>query len=98
MLALIYLAVAIYLGDRICRRFYPFVSVPHRLAAAVIVGLLVSSWISYLAALALFKSALPLVWGNALFFATAIAIFSWPKWKKRISKGQTSTKDARRAS
>ena len=39
MLALIYLGLAIYLGDLLCRRFYRFVSRPHRWAAAVLVGL-----------------------------------------------------------
>ena len=48
MLALIYLALAICLGDFLCRRFYRFVSVPHRCATAVLVGLLVSSWFTYL--------------------------------------------------
>lgn len=39
MLALIYLALAIALGDPLCGRFYRFVSVPHRCAAAILVGL-----------------------------------------------------------
>ena len=49
MLALIYLALAIYIGDFLCRRFYRFVSIGHRSAAAVITGLLISSWFTYLA-------------------------------------------------
>lgn len=44
MLALVYLWLAICLGDRLWQRFYRFVSFPHRYAAAVIVGLVVSSW------------------------------------------------------
>jgi hypothetical protein len=52
MLALVYLALAIALGDLICRRFYRFVSVPHRWAAAVLVGMLLSTWFTYLAGLA----------------------------------------------
>jgi len=50
MLALIYLALAICLGDWFCRRFYRFTSVQRRCAAAVLVGLLLSSWFSYLTA------------------------------------------------
>ena len=51
MLALIYLALAIYIDDFLCRRFYRFVSIDHRSAAAVITGLLISSWFTYLAGL-----------------------------------------------
>jgi hypothetical protein len=51
MLALIYLALAIYVGDLLSRRFYRFVSVAHRAIATVITGLLISSWFTYLAGL-----------------------------------------------
>lgn len=47
MLALIYLALAIYIGDFLCRRSYWFVSIGHRSTAAVITGLLISSWFTY---------------------------------------------------
>lgn len=86
MLALVYLAVAICLGDRICRRFYPFVSLPHRWAAAFIVGLLVAGWITYLTALAFAHASLPLFWGNLCFFAVAIAVFTWPRWRDKVIK------------
>jgi len=86
MLALIYLGLAGYLGDRLCRRFYRFVSFPHRCAAAVIVGLLVSSWFTYLAALAFARGSWPLLWGNLVFFGTGIAVLSWPRWKNKIMK------------
>ena len=58
MLALIYLALAIYIGDFLCRRSYRFVSIGHRSVAAVITGLLISSWFTYLAGL-LFARAKP---------------------------------------
>ena len=86
MLALIYLAVAICFGDRICRRFYSFVSVPHRWAAALIVGPLLAGWLTYLTAQAAAHTSLPLFWGNLCFFAVAIAVFSWPRWRHRIIK------------
>src|SRR6266481_4198485 len=84
MLALVYLTVAICLGDRICRRFYSFVSTPHRWAAALIVGLLVAGWITYLTALAFARTALPLFWGNLCFFIIATAVFTWPRWRHRV--------------
>jgi sugar lactone lactonase YvrE len=86
MLALIYFALAACVGDFLCRRFYQFESVAHRCAAAILVGLLVSSWLTYLAGLAFFWTARPLLWANLLFSAAAIAVLSWPKWKGRIVK------------
>jgi len=86
MLALIYLALAALVGDFLCRRFYQFESSAHRCAAAILVGLVVSSWFTYLASLAFFWTAQPLLWGNLLFFAGAVALLSWPKWKGRILK------------
>jgi DNA-binding beta-propeller fold protein YncE len=86
MLALIYFALAAFVGDFVCRRFYQFESVAHRCAAAILVGLLVSTWFTYLAGLAFFWTPQPLLWANLLFFAGAIALLSWPKWKGRILK------------
>ncbi len=86
MLALIYFALAVLVGDFICRRFYRFESAAHRCAAAILVGLVVSSWFTYLAGLAFFWTPQPLLWANLLFFAAAVALLSWPKWKGRILK------------
>src|SRR6266513_2371030 len=86
MLALIYFALAICVGDFLCRRFYQFASVAHRCAAAVLVGLLVSSWFTYLAGLAFAWTARPLLWANLLFFMAVLALLSVPKWKHRIVK------------
>jgi DNA-binding beta-propeller fold protein YncE len=86
MLALIYLALAVYLGDRLCRRFYRFVSVGHRCAAAIITGLLVSSWFTYLAALVFSRAQQPLLWGNLLFFVATIAVLCWSIWKSKVRK------------
>src|SRR5579884_822352 len=77
MLALIYLGLAIHLGDILCRRFFRFLSVPHRWAAAVLVGLLVSSWFTYLASLAFAWVSLPLVAGNLLFAAAVVVLQIW---------------------
>src|SRR6266542_4374364 len=96
MLALIYFGLAICLGDFLCRRFYQFVSVAHRLAAAVLVGLLVSSWFMYLAGLAFAWASRPLLWGNLLFFIAAVALLSWPRWKGAI-RGTTLGRSNSRA-
>ncbi|MBC7928987.1 MAG: SMP-30/gluconolactonase/LRE family protein [Rubrivivax sp.] len=75
MLAFIYLAIMWALGDSLCRRFYSFVTLPHRLAASFLVGLLLSSWATYLGALAVGRnSASPLLWSNLLFFIAAVAL------------------------
>ena len=95
MLALIYFALVACVGDFLCRRFYQFESVAHRCAAAILVGLLVSTWFTYLVGLAFFWTQQPLLWANLLFFVAAVALLSWPKWKGRILKstsGQTYPK------
>ncbi len=86
MLAVIYLGLAICVGDFLCRRFYRFVSVAHRCAAAILVGLLVSSWFTYLAGLAFWWASRPLLWGNLLFFMASVALLTWPKWKSKLLK------------
>jgi len=76
MLALIYLGLAIALGDLLCRRFYRFASTPHRWAAAILVGVLLSTWFTYLAGLAFANIAEPLFWADLPFFVVAAgAIF-----------------------
>jgi len=77
MLALIYLGLAIALGDFLCRRFYRFASVPHRYAAAILVGILLSTWFTYLGGLVFANSAEPLLWADMLFFVVAAAAICW---------------------
>src|SRR5436190_8529868 len=90
MTALIYLILAACVGDFFCRRFYQFESVAHRCAAAILAGLLISSWFTYLTALAFFWKSRPMVWANLLFFTAAIAVLSWPRWKRRIVKARSA--------
>src|SRR5882724_6207795 len=98
MLAVIYLGLAICVGDFLCRRFYRFVSVAHRCAAAILVGLLVSSWFTYLTGLAFWWTSRPLLWGNLLFFVAAVALLTWPKWKSKLLKpSEVGTKVGRAA-
>jgi sugar lactone lactonase YvrE len=77
MLALIYLALAIALGDILCRHFYQFVSVPHRWAAAVLVGMLLSTWFTYLAGLFFAHTVEPLLFADLLFFVAAPGAIFW---------------------
>lgn len=84
MLALIYLGLAFAVGDFLCRRFYRFASVAHRCGAVVLVGLLISSWFTYLTGLALAWTAKPLLWANLLFGIAAIAVLSWNRWKHKV--------------
>ena len=96
MLALIYFALAVCVGDFLCRRFYQFESAAHRCATAILIGLLVSSWFTYLAGLVFFWASRPLVWANLMFFVAAIAVLSWPKWRSRIVKdGSAKVHEAR---
>src|SRR6266581_6629386 len=83
MLAIVYLALVFWVGDAICRRFYRFVSVPHRLAAAFLVGMLISSWFTYLAARIFASTTRPLLWGDILFFAATIGAFVWVRRKEK---------------
>jgi DNA-binding beta-propeller fold protein YncE len=71
MFALIYLGSAIALGDLLCRRFYRFVSIPHRWAAAILVGVLLSAGFTYLAVLAFAHTSEPLLFSDLLFFVIA---------------------------
>src|SRR4051812_37562129 len=77
MLAFVYLFVMFLLGDSICRRFYPFLSAAHRLAGAFLAGLVLSSWWTYLSALLFSSTSSPMLWGNIVFFITAIAAIVW---------------------
>src|SRR5881398_657741 len=91
MMALIYLILAFCVGDFFCRRFYQFESVAHRCAAAILAGLLLSSWFTYLTGLAFFWASRPLIWANLLYFTAAIAMLSWPWWNRKFFKA-TSVK------
>ena len=65
------------LGDLICRRFFSFVSIQHRLATAFLTGLLLSSCFMYLAALLFAGSGQPLLRANLIFFVIAAGLVFW---------------------
>ena len=86
MLALVYFGLAACVGDFFCRRFYRFASVAHRCAAAILSGLLISSWFTYLTGLLFTRARQPLLWGNLLFAIAAMATLSWNRWKHTVIK------------
>ncbi|HET6893509.1 MAG TPA: hypothetical protein VFH31_20590 [Pyrinomonadaceae bacterium] len=88
MLGIIYLVLMFWIGDFIGRRFVRFVSVPHRLVAAFLVGLLTSSWFTYLGARMFASSMRPLMWGDLLFLVTVIGTFAWTR--RNITQGGTT--------
>lgn len=67
MFGVAYLIAMVWLGDSISRRFYRFVSTSHRLATSFLVGLVISTWTTYLAALPFAAAERPLLYGNILF-------------------------------
>jgi hypothetical protein len=69
MLALVYLTVVVILGACISRRFYCFNSLLHYLAASFLLGLVLSTWATYLFALLFAWADKPLLGANVLFFA-----------------------------
>src|SRR5436190_22734936 len=80
MLALLYLVAATYFGDRICRRFYCFVSIQHRVATSFLVGLLLSTWIVCLGSLIFARFSQPLIGGNILFLLVfALVCYKLPR-------------------
>jgi len=82
VIALVYLAVAVFLGDALASRWFRPVTWFHRLAAAFLVGLLIATWVTYLMSLlfdgrtedALLVGNLASGWAMAL---GAIAIHRW---------------------
>ncbi len=74
VLAFVYIAVIVFLGDLICRRFFSFVSLQQRLATAFLSGFLLSSGITYLFALLFAGTPQPLLWANLLFLALSFGL------------------------
>jgi len=87
MLALLYVALIVAFGDTIARPFCRYVSRPHRLATGFLVGLLVSSWLTYLVALWLSSSEVQsLIAGDAVtmtFIGFVVGIRVLLAWRPR---------------
>src|SRR5262245_16257941 len=71
----------VVLGDALCRRLYRSHWLPVRLAGAFLIGLIVSSWLTYISARIFSHYSRPLLIGNLLFFAIAIGVIRW-LWKR----------------
>ena len=87
MLALLYLGLAVYLGDRVSRTFFRFVTVAQRCATAVIVGVLFSTWFTYLAAWVFRRAQRPLLWADLCFFAVALGAIWFLRRRTRHGLG-----------
>ena len=80
MLALLYLVLVTYFGDRIIRHFYRYASLQHRLATSFLAGLLLSAFITYLGSLAFFRFSQPLLMGNIVFVVfLALVLYKLPR-------------------
>jgi hypothetical protein len=71
MLALFYLLTMLILGACVCRRFYCFNSLIHYLAVSFLVGLVLSTWATYIFALPFAWAHKPLLGANILFLSLA---------------------------
>ena len=80
MLTILYLIVALLLGNTICRRLFVFTSAPHRIAANFLVGILLCTIVSYLLALAFAGTDHPMAYGNIAFFVAALLYLRWSWW------------------
>jgi hypothetical protein len=74
MLAIVHLIGATWFGDCVCRRFFRFTSWQHRLATSILIGILLSTWIVFLAAVAFHRLTHPLFAGNLVFLIVLAAI------------------------
>jgi sugar lactone lactonase YvrE len=86
MLALLYLALAIYLGDQLSRRFFRFLTVAQRCATAVLVGLVLSTWFTYVASWVFRRTQLPLLAGDLCFFAVALVSIWLLRRRERVAE------------
>jgi hypothetical protein len=80
MLAIVYLIAATWFGDCVCRRFFRFTSIQHRLATSFLIGLLLSTWLIFLSAVAFQRFSQPLIPANFIFLIV-LAITGWLKWR-----------------
>jgi hypothetical protein len=92
VIALLYLGLMLAFGDAVGRRFYPQCTFLQRLATAFIVGLLGSTWMTYLASLAFSAAEQPLLPGDgvALAVMTTVAFNDLRRAIIRWRKGDRS--------
>ena len=89
MLALIFLLIAVSFGDILSRRFFSYRSIPHRLAVAFLTGILLSTCVTYLAALLFAGFSQPLLWANLSFLGfVSAALFIVFKFPPRVEESE----------
>src|SRR5687767_12931241 len=74
MMAVVYLALMVAVGDTLSRPILRPASLIHRLVAAYLVGLVVSTWFTYLLASALSSLVQPLALADPIVIAIGLAI------------------------
>ena len=92
MLAVAYLVLMVAFGDAIARPFFGDVSRVQRVATAFLVGLLVSTWLTYLVALVFSGVEQPLIPADAVvawLMALVAAIRVIPIWQHWRTTGET---------
>ena len=92
MLAILYLLLVLVLGDAVCRRYFPYVSLPHRLATGFIAGLLMSTWITYSGAAVFGDTTRPMLAGNIIFLLVAGWII-WFCYRRKPATDAATTLD-----
>ena len=80
MIALAYVGVLVFFGDAVARRWLLFISWPHRLATGFLVGLLLGTWTSYLAALTFRDTGDPVALGALV---SSLAMVGAAVWLRR---------------
>ncbi len=86
MLAIVYLVAATYFGDLICRRVFRFISIQQRIATAFLVGLLISTWITFLSAVLFHGMSQPLIGANLVFVLVFAAdVLTSRRWPSKNS-------------
>lgn len=97
MLALVYLGLAICVGERISGYFFRFISIAHRWATGAVVGILLSACYTYLVGRHFASSSKPLLLADIIFFATTtIFLIKCPRRQEilpietRVSRSATS--------
>ena len=76
MSALLYLLAALLIGDTLARPILNLPDARRRLATAFVVGLLSTSWLTYLSAYLLRETAVPLEGGNLVTAAVALVVLA----------------------
>jgi len=87
MLGLIYVLAMFAFGSALERLIFRFERIPERIAGAFLVGLVLGTWITYLAAAAVPWPIDRMIAGNLVFLVIVIATIGLAMWLSRRHKG-----------